>query len=62
MRDVHMPDARDVCLELHANDILQGRVLDITDSGATKRAFAVVEIEGVERHVIVPMEQIISVL
>lgn len=62
LRDVHIPDARDVSLELHASDILQGRVLDITDSGTTKRAFAVVELEGVQRHVIVPMELIISVL
>jgi hypothetical protein len=62
MRDVYLPDARDVSLELHAGDILQGRVLDLTDSGTTKRAFAVVEVEGVGRHVIVPMELIISVV
>lgn len=62
MRDVYMPDARDVSLELHAGDILQGRVLDLTDSGATKRAFVVVEVEGIGRHVIVPMDHIISVV
>ena len=62
MRDVYMPEPRDISLALHAHDILQGRVLDLTDSGATKRAFAVVEIEGFAGHVIVPMEHIIGVL
>ena len=62
MRDVYMPEPRDISLALHAQDILQGRVLDLTDSGATKRAFAVVEIEGYDGHVIVPMEHILGVL
>ena len=62
MRDVYMPDPRDVSLELHAHDILQGRVLDLTDSGVTRRAFVVVEIEGMAAHVIVPMERIIGVV
>jgi hypothetical protein len=62
LRDVHMPDPRDVSLELHAHDILQGRVLDLTDSGATRDAFVVVEIDGVAGPVIVPMERIIGVI
>jgi hypothetical protein len=60
--DVYIPEPREILEELYANDILQGRVLDITDSGATKQAFAVVEVEGVGRHVIVPMQRILSVL
>ena len=62
MGDIYMPDPRDVSLELHAHDILQGRVLDLTDSGTTRRAFVVVEIDGVAGHVIVPMERVISVV
>lgn len=62
LRDVHLPDPREISLELHANDILQGRVLDLTDSGITQHAYAVVEIEGVAGHVIVPMERIIGVV
>ena len=62
MRDVYMPEPRDFSLALHAHDILQGRVLDFSDSGSTKRAFAVVEIEGFAGHVVVPVEHIIGVL
>jgi hypothetical protein len=62
VHDVYMPDPRDILEELYGNDILQGKVVDLTDSGAAKQAFAVVEVEGVGRHVIVPMERILSVL
>ncbi len=62
VRDVYIPDAREILVELYGNDILQGRVLDLTDSGTAKQAFAVVEVEGVSHHVIVPMERILGVL
>lgn len=62
VRDVYMPDPREILDELYGNDILQGKVLDLTDSGATKQVFAVVEVESVSRHVIVPMERILDVL
>jgi len=41
---------------------MQGRVLDLSDSGVAKRAFVVVEVEGVKNHVVVPMECILGVL
>lgn len=62
VRDVYMPDPEEILKQLYENDILQGRVLDVTDSGSSKQAFAVVEIEGVSEHVIVPMERILCVL
>jgi hypothetical protein len=49
-------------MELYGNDILQGKVLDLSDSGTAKQAFAVVEVEGVSHHVVVPMERILGVL
>ena len=62
IRDVYIPDPREILVALYANDILQGKVLDLTDSGTAKRAYAVVEVDGVDRHVIVPMERILGVL
>jgi hypothetical protein len=62
IRDVYIPDPREILVELYANDILQGRVLDLTDTGTIKQAFVVVEVEGISRHVIVPIERILSVL
>ena len=49
IRDVYIPDPREILVELYANDILQGRVLDLTDTGSAKQAFVVVEVEGVSR-------------
>jgi hypothetical protein len=62
VRDVYMPDPREVLMDVFGNNILQGRVLDLTDSGASKRAYAVVEVAGVDHHLVVPMERILGVL
>jgi len=62
VRDVYLPDAREILIELYGNDIMQGRVLDLSDSGVAKRAFVVVEVEGVKNHVVVQMECILGVL
>ena len=62
VRDVYIPDAREILVELYGNDILQGRVLDLSDSGTARDAFAVVEVEGVSHHVVVPVERILGVL
>ncbi len=62
VRDVYMPDPRDMLLELYGNIVLQGKVVDLTDSGINKNMYAVVEVEGVDNHVIVPVECIVGVL
>jgi hypothetical protein len=45
-------------MELHGRDLLQGRVIDMSDSGAQQEAFAVVEVEGLAQPVVVPMNRI----
>ena len=60
--DVYLPDPREILVELYGNVILQGKVLDLTDSGVIRKAYAVVEVEGVSRQLIVPMERILGVL
>lgn len=46
--------------ELHANDLLEGRVVDLSDSGELKEAFAVVEVEQVRQFLIVPVERLVT--
>jgi hypothetical protein len=60
--DVYMPDPQAVLCELYGDDLLQGRVLDYSDSGARREAFAVVSVEGVKQPVIVPVDRILGVL
>ena len=59
--DVYHPDPAQVLSDLHGEDLLTGKVLDLSDSGMQKDAFAVVEVDGIEEPVIVPVERILSV-
>ena len=56
--DVYHPDPTQVLLDLHGNDLLVGRVVDLSDSGMQKEAFVVVEVEGIAELMIVPIERI----
>ena len=62
VRDVYIPDPREMLMDLYGNIVLQGKVVDLTDSGINKNMYAVVEVEGVDYHVIVPVEYIVGVL
>lgn len=62
IRDVHIPDPHELLVELYGNDLLQGKVIDLSDSGIQERAFAVVQVEGLKQPVIVPVERILGVL
>ncbi len=60
--DVYHPDPAQVLIDLHGNDVLLGKVVDLSDSGMQAEAFAVVEIEGIEQTVILPVERILGIL
>jgi hypothetical protein len=62
IRDVYYPDAVQVLEKLHGDDLLQGKVIDISDSGERDGTFAVVEVEGMEQPVVVAVSQILGVL
>lgn len=62
IRDVYYPEAMQVLDQLHGNDLLQGRVVDMSDSGDRDGTFAVVEVEGIEHPVVVSMKNILGVL
>jgi hypothetical protein len=60
--DVYHPDPAKVLLDLHGNDVLLGKVIDLSDSGLQKDAFIVVKVEAIEEPLIVPVERILGVL
>jgi hypothetical protein len=45
-------------MELHGEDLLQGRLIDVSDSGAQDDAFAVVEVEGLSQPVVVAVKNV----
>jgi hypothetical protein len=58
--DVYIPDPLKILMDLHSGDILQGKVIDLSDNGTEKEAFLVVEVEGIEQPVIVPAGRILD--
>lgn len=58
--DVYHPDPTQVLLDLHGNDLLTGKVVDVSDSGSHTEAFVVVEVEGIAAPIVVPVERILG--
>jgi hypothetical protein len=56
--DVYIPEPGQILTELHGKDLLQGKVIDVSDSGTQQEAFVVVEVEGLKQPVVVPMNRI----
>ena len=62
LRDVYLPDPHEMAFEIHADDLLQGRIVDLSDSGAQGGTFAVIEVDGIVQPVIVPLDRILGVV
>ncbi len=58
--DVYHPEPAALLEELHGEDLLQGRVVDLTDWGGHEGAYAVIEVEGIVEPVIVAVDRILG--
>jgi len=58
IKDVYVPDPAEILMELHGSDLLQGKIIDASDSGLQRNAFVVVEVEGLVRPLVVPVDRI----
>lgn len=45
-------------MELHGKDLLQGKIIDLSDSGDQEEAFAVVEVQGLSQSVVVAVNNL----
>ena len=59
--DIFYPDYQQVLFGLHGNDVLQGRVIDLSASEATDVSFAEIEVDELEQRVIVPIDRILGI-
>lgn len=59
---MYYPDAEKVLEELHGDDLLQGRVVELTDNGGEDGAYAVVEVESIPQSIVVRMDRILGVM
>lgn len=57
--DIHTPHPLVVLYELHGGELREGRVIDMSDSGELKEAFAVVKVEQVRQFLIVPVARLV---
>ena len=62
IQDVYYPDAEKVLKDLHGNDLLQGRVVELTDNGGQDGAFAVVKVESIPAPVVIRVDRILGVM
>ena len=62
VRDIHLPEPIVVLHELHAEEVLEGKVVDISDSGTEGGAFVVIEVNGLRQPCIVAVERILRAL
>jgi hypothetical protein len=62
IRDVYHPDPMKIMLDLHGNDLLTGKIIDLSDSGVQKNAFAVIEVEEIQELLVVSVERILGAI
>jgi hypothetical protein len=58
--DIYHPDPVKILTDLHGQDLLSGKIIDLSDSGMQKNAFAVIEVEHIQELLVVPMERILG--
>ena len=62
LRDVFVPPAQEVLEQLHAEDLLHGRVMGFTQRGAGQEIYVISEVQGLNTAVVVPLAQIVRVV
>jgi hypothetical protein len=56
--DAYVPEPAQILMELHGKEVLEGKIIDVSDSGTQNEAFAVVEVEGLSQPVVVAMKNV----
>ena len=59
--DIFYPDCQQVLFTLHGNDVLAGRVIDLSDAATPDSSFAEIQVDELEQRVIVPIDRILGV-
>lgn len=61
LRDVCIPDWNELLATLYGEQVVEGTVLDVSESVDMRAGFVVVELDGVDKPVVVPIEMILSI-
>lgn len=56
--DIYIPEPVQILMELHGKDLLEGKIIDVSDSSGQEDPYAVVEVVGLSQPVVVAMRHI----
>lgn len=56
--DIYLPDPLIILNKLHGEDMLEGRVVDISDSATRPERFAVIDVPELDQMIVVPLERV----
>jgi hypothetical protein len=56
--DAYVPEPLQILMELHGKDQLQGKIIDVSNSGGHDEQFAVVEVEGFSQPIVLPVNML----
>ena len=58
LRDVYYPEPATLLSQLHGNDVLQGRVLEVSDSETNRGVFAAIKVARLRPHCFVAIDRV----
>jgi hypothetical protein len=54
IRDIYVPEPAAVLEELHGEDVLEGRIIALSEAPEPNEMYAIIEVFGLQRPLIVP--------
>jgi hypothetical protein len=61
INDAYVPEPPQILIELHGNDVLRGKIIDVSDSETHGEVFAVVEVETLSQPIVVAMKHLTEI-
>jgi hypothetical protein len=62
IQDVFIPDPEKLLVDLYGHNVLQGKIVDLSEGGPGGDMFVVVEVLGIDQPLIVPLARVLSVV
>jgi len=59
VRDVQFPEVGDLLWDLYANEVLEGKVIELTSAADDPKPYAVVQLDGDRPSVIVAVDHLL---
>ena len=61
LRDVCIPDVDELLVTLYGEHVVEGTIIDVSGHGDTREGFAVVQMVGMEKPVVVPLASVLFI-